>query len=148
MPTVFPTGFAHAAWIRREPLNTQESLERPSGNLPLSIKRPLVSPQTAAEHGASSTHLSVNRLASVAPAQHNPAQPPPSPMITPSVGTESTGTDGGDSDGDGRARTDGLLRRDGRREDVIATRYVRHTDAGEVRVAEQPPLYNELKHQG
>ena len=69
-------------------------------------------------------------------------------MITPSVGTESTGTDGGDSDGDGRARTDGLLRRDGRREDVIATRYVRHTDAGEVRVAEQPPLYNELKHQG
>ena len=66
-------------------------------------------------------------------------------MTTPSGGTEPAGTDGGDGDGDGRARTDGRLRRDRRREDVIATRYVRHTDAGEVGVAEQPPLYDELR---
>ena len=56
-----------------------------------------------------------------------------------------------DDDGDqlvgSRARTDGRLRRDERRESVMETRYVRHTDAGTVRVVELPPLYNELQLQ-
>ena len=56
-----------------------------------------------------------------------------------------------DGDGDelvgGRARTNGRLQRDERPEDVMETRYVRHTDAGTVRVVELPPSYNELQPQ-
>ena len=54
-----------------------------------------------------------------------------------------------DDDGDqvvgSRARTDGRLRRDESRENVMETQYVRHTDAGTVRVVELPPSYNEIQ---
>ena len=45
----------------------------------------------------------------------------------------------------GRARTDGRLRRGESRENGMETEYVRHTDAGTVRVIELPPSYNELQ---
>ena len=43
------------------------------------------------------------------------------------------------------ARTDGSPVRNGSRENVIGTEYLRHTDAGAVRVVELPPSYNELQ---
>ena len=45
-----------------------------------------------------------------------------------------------------QARTDGSSGSNGRRENVIGTEYLRHTDAGAVRVVELPPSYNELQN--
>ena len=58
------------------------------------------------------------------------------------MGTED---DGGDELVGGRGRTDGRLQRDEGRENVMETRYVRHTDGGTVRVVEPPPSYIELQ---
>ena len=155
VPTVFPGGIAHAASIRKRPFDAQgdpPSLERSSKNHPLLPKRPLVSPSTDGEQGASSTHSFTNTLASVAPAQPNPAQAFPAPVTASGIGMEPRGTnnhgDDGEQLGSGRARTDGHLQGDGSRENVIGTEYLRHTDAGAVRVVELPPSYNELQPQG
>ena len=70
-------------------------------------------------------------------------------MTAPRFGIEPMGTYTEDDDGDqlvgGQARTDGRLQRDESRENVLETRYVRHTDAGTVRVVELPPSYNQLQ---
>ena len=154
VPRVFTSGIAAAASIWKRPLGVQEdppSLERPSRTHRLFSKRPLIPPSTDVEQGASSTHLVANYLASVVPAQSNPARTPPSPVTAPRVGIEPTGTYTGDDDGDqlvgSRARIDRRRRRDGSRGDVMETEYVRHTDAGTVRVVELPPSYNELQPQ-
>ena len=62
------------------------------------------------------------------------------------MGTYTEDDDGDQLVGD-RARTDGRLHWDERRESVMETRYVRHTDGGTVRVVELPPSYNELQPQ-
>ena len=56
-----------------------------------------------------------------------------------------TENDDGDQLVGGRAGTDGRLQRNESRENVMETEYVRHTDAGRVRVVELPPSYNELQ---
>ena len=104
------------------------------------------------EQGASSTHPVANPLASVAPAQLDPARAPSSPVTTLRVGIErmgaySTEDDDADQLVGGRGRTDGRLQRDESRENVTETRYVRHTDGGTVRVVELPPSYNEIQPQ-
>ena len=151
VPRVFTSGIVAAASIWKRPLDVQAdppSLGPPSRNYRLFSKRPLMPPATDVEKGASSTHLVVNPLASVAPAQPNPAR---TPVTAPRVGIEPMGTYTEDDDGDqmvgSQARTDGRLRRDGSRGDVMETEYVRHTDAGTVRVVELPPSYNELQPQ-
>ena len=125
------------------------SLERPTRNYRLFSKRPLIPPSADVEQGASSTHLVANPLAPVAPAQPDPARTPPSPVTAPRFGIEPMGTYTEDDDRDqlvgGQARTDARLQRDESRENVMETRYVRHTDAGTVRVVELPPSYNQLQ---
>ena len=145
VPRAFPSGIVPAASIGKRPLDVQDppSLERRSRNYRLFSKRPLIPPATDIEQGASGTHSFANPLVSEAPTQPNPARIPPSPVIAPSVGMEED--DDGDQVVGSRARTDGRLRRDESRENVMETQYVRHTDAGTVRVVELPPSYNEIQ---
>ena len=154
VPRAFPSGLVHATSIRKRPLDAQEdppSPERPSRNYRFFSKRPLIPPATDIEQGVSGTHSFANPLVSVAPTQPNPARTLPSAVIAPSVGTESMETYSEDDDGDqlvgGRTRADGRLRRDESGGGVTETRYVRHTDAGTVRVVELPPSYNEIQPQ-
>ena len=152
VPRVFPSAITAAASIWKRTLDVQgdpPSPERPTRNHRLLSKRPLIPPSTDIEQGPSSTHLVANPRVSSAPAQPDPAQTPPLPVTAPRVGIEPMGTYTEDGDGDqlvgGRGRTDGRLQRDESRENGMETEYVRHTDAGTVRVVELPPSYNEIQ---
>ena len=126
-----------ATSIRKRPLNAQERpplLERPSRNLPVSMKRPLLSPPSDVEQSVSSTRSSGSLPAFVAPAQPTPVRTETSHVTSPSASTDPTATDDEDDDEDHLVGGPG---------GVIGTQYVRHTDAGEVGVADLPPSYNE-----
>ena len=78
----------------------------------------------------SSTRSSGSLPTFVAPAQPTPVRTETSHVASPSASTDHTATDDEDDDED-------------HPEGVIGTQYVRHTDAGEVGVADLPPSYNE-----
>ena len=109
-----------------------------------------------------SAHPYANPLASASPV---PSSPPPPPPPTASASVRETWGDDND-DGDRAVSEEyafgsrrGLTMRarmdragnvygsvgDRSRDDEIGTEYVRHTDAGTVRVVELPPLYNDLQ---
>ena len=122
-------------------------------------------------HGWSS-HPYANPLAAAnptpPPVQRSNPQSPSEPAPIPSISVWGEDEDDGDGNGNGdqavneeyafesrrglsmRARMDGAgnvygSRGNRSRENEIETEYVRHTDAGAVRVVELPPLYTDLR---
>ena len=126
------------------------------------------------ERHAWSSHPYANPLAAAnaapSPVQRSNARSPSSPAPIPSTSAWGEDEDDGDGNGNGngdqtvneeyafesrrglsmRARMDRSgnvygSRGNRSRESEIETEYVRHTDAGLVRVVELPPLYNDLR---
>ncbi len=126
------------------------------------------------ERHAWSSHPYANPLAAAnttpSPVQRSNARSPSSPAPVPSISVWGDDEDDGNGNGHGngdqavneeyafesrrglsmRARMDGAgnvygSRGNRSRENEIGTEYVRHTDAGVVRVVELPPLYNDLR---